>query len=63
MVGPWDEPTKLGPSEFDDDDLGWAGDLGISKGRQPTAGEEAALLRQDARAAMERAYPPPDAPA
>jgi hypothetical protein len=63
--GPLDEARKLGPSEYDDDDLGWAGkgDLGVAKGRQPTGGELAAKLRQDADAAMARAYPPPDAPA
>jgi hypothetical protein len=54
--GPLDEPAKLGPSEFDDGDLGWAGDLGISKGRILPAHEEASLLRREANAAMDRAY-------
>jgi hypothetical protein len=55
--GPLDESRPLGPSEYDDDGLGWAGkgDLGISMGRQPTAGESAALRRAgDATADMER---------
>ena len=52
MVGPLDESRKLGPSEFDDDDLGWAGrgDLGQSKGRVLTGGERAAVLRRAMRA-------------
>jgi hypothetical protein len=58
--GPLDEPTTLGPSEYDDDDIGWAGrgDLGASKRRVLSAGEEAALLRKQAREAIEQAYPP-----
>ena len=50
--GPLDGERKLGPSEFDDDDLGWAGrgDLGVAKGRQPTGGERAALFRREANA-------------
>jgi hypothetical protein len=56
---PLDEPIKPGPSEFDDD-IGWAGDLGISKGRVLPAHEEASLLRRQADEDMARAYPPPD---
>jgi hypothetical protein len=54
--GPMDETRKLGPSEFDDDDLGWAGrgDLGRAKGRQPTGGELAAEVRRNADIAADR---------
>jgi hypothetical protein len=59
-----DEPRKLGTSEYDDDDLGWAGrgDLGASKGRVLSGGERAALLRREAREAMEQVYPPYEPP-
>lgn len=47
---------RPGPSEFDDDDLGWAGagDLGASKHRHLTGGELAAKVRRDADIAAGR---------
>jgi hypothetical protein len=57
--GPLDEDARLGPSEFDDDDLAWAGkgDLGVSKGRKPTGGELAAEVRRNADIAAGRREP------
>ena len=48
--GPLNEQQKLGPSEYDDDDLGWAGkgDLGQSKGRVLSGGARGAPSTRDA---------------
>ena len=52
QYGPLGEDKPLGPSEYDDDDLGWAGrgDLGQPKGRVLTGGERGALFRHEANA-------------
>jgi hypothetical protein len=54
--GQLDESPRLGPSEYDDDDLGWAGrdDLGESIGRALTGGERAAKFRRDMNADLNR---------
>jgi hypothetical protein len=57
--GPVDEPMRLPPSEYGGDgEYGWAtsDDLGESKGRVLSGGERAAVLRRDARKALEQAY-------
>ena len=58
--GPLDVPAT-GESEFaGDGKYGWekSDDLGRSKGRVLSGGEEAALLRREAHEAMERTYGP-----
>jgi hypothetical protein len=61
-MGWLDAPVGVGESEFGgDDSTGWAGDLGVAQGRQPTAGELAAKLRRDGDAELERAYSPASA--
>lgn len=47
--GPLDDPVAFDRSEFGgDDDIGWAGDLGLSRGRELTNIEKASLTRSAA---------------